>query len=64
MEHHMELGIASDIHGFPHRAEELAEYAEYIVGLFAVTDIHFHDRVIILTKLSNVALALVVTWSL
>ena len=35
---------------FPHRAGELADYAEYIVGLFAATDIHFHDRVILFDK--------------
>jgi len=28
---------------FPHHAGELADYAEYMVGLFAATDIHFHD---------------------
>jgi len=35
---------------FPHRAGELAEYAEYIIGLFAATDVHFHDRVILFDK--------------
>ncbi|EDR05137.1 uncharacterized protein LACBIDRAFT_329907 [Laccaria bicolor S238N-H82] len=35
---------------FPHRAGELAEYAEYIVGLFAATDAHFHDCVILFDK--------------
>jgi len=35
---------------FPHRAGELAEYTEYIIGLFAATDVHFHDRVILFDK--------------
>ena len=35
---------------FPHRAGELAEYAEYIIGVFAATDVHFHDRVISFDK--------------
>ena len=35
---------------FPHRAGELAQYAEYIIGLFAATDVHFHDRVILFDK--------------
>ncbi|EDR15657.1 uncharacterized protein LACBIDRAFT_300794 [Laccaria bicolor S238N-H82] len=35
---------------FPHRAGELANYAEYIIALFAATDILFHDRVILFDK--------------
>ena len=35
---------------FPHRAGELAQYAEYIIGLFAATDVHFHDCVILFDK--------------
>jgi len=35
---------------FPHRAGELADYVEYMVRLFAATDIHFHDRVILFDK--------------
>ena len=35
---------------FPHRAGELADYAEYIIALFAATDILFHDRVILFDK--------------
>ena len=31
---------------FPHRASELADYSEYIIGLFGATDVLFHDRVI------------------
>jgi hypothetical protein len=31
---------------FPHRAGELGDYSEYIIGLFGATDILFHDRVI------------------
>ena len=31
---------------FPHRASELADYSEYIIGLFGATDTLFHDRVI------------------
>ncbi|EDR07949.1 uncharacterized protein LACBIDRAFT_327129 [Laccaria bicolor S238N-H82] len=31
-------------------AGELAEYAEYIIGLFTATDAHFHDRVILFDK--------------
>lgn len=30
---------------FPHRASELADYSEYIIGLFGATDVLFHDRV-------------------
>ena len=28
---------------FPPRASKLAQYAEYIIGLFAAIDVHFHD---------------------
>ncbi|KIJ99329.1 hypothetical protein K443DRAFT_102433 [Laccaria amethystina LaAM-08-1] len=35
---------------FPHRAGELGQYAEYIVGLFAATDVHFHDHIIFFDK--------------
>ena len=35
---------------FPHHAGELADYAEYVVGLFAATNIHFHDQVILFDK--------------
>ena len=35
---------------FPHRAGELVQYAEYIIGLFAATDVHFHDHVILFDK--------------
>ncbi|KDR74166.1 hypothetical protein GALMADRAFT_1336346 [Galerina marginata CBS 339.88] len=31
---------------FPHRAGELANYGEYIIGLFGATDTLFHSRVI------------------
>ena len=35
---------------FPHRAGELADYAEYIIALFAATNILFHDWVILFNK--------------
>ncbi|EDR12075.1 uncharacterized protein LACBIDRAFT_324483 [Laccaria bicolor S238N-H82] len=35
---------------FPHWAGELADYAEYIIALFATTDILFHDQVILFDK--------------
>jgi hypothetical protein len=31
---------------FPHRAGELGDYSEYIIGLFGATNTFFHDRVI------------------
>jgi len=35
---------------FPHHVGELADYAEYVIGLFAETDILFHNRVILFDK--------------
>ncbi|RDB15295.1 hypothetical protein Hypma_004712 [Hypsizygus marmoreus] len=35
---------------FPHHGGELAAYAEFIVGLFAATDSHFHDQIIFFDK--------------
>ena len=35
---------------FPHRAGELAGYAEYIIRVFAATDVHCHDQVISFDK--------------
>jgi len=35
---------------FPHHVGELADYAEYIIGLFAATDILFHNQVILFDK--------------
>ncbi|KDR64970.1 hypothetical protein GALMADRAFT_82459 [Galerina marginata CBS 339.88] len=34
------------IFAFPHRSGELADYGEYIIGLFGATDMLFHNRII------------------
>ena len=50
MDNLLEQDFSCNITAFPHCVRELADYAEYIIRLFAAIDIHFHNQVILFDK--------------